>query len=126
MRRNELYRGKPRGYYDPSPEEMFFVELGQEIFKETENKLHKTMMADEEWNLYCDTAIKCVRVGTVWGPKRIEDVIFEMTIHAPYKVEKTGSNEEDIKNITLKINQVIEKMILKNPKQGIWSHNRWK
>ena len=33
MRRNELYRGKPRGYYDPSPEEMFFVELGQEIFK---------------------------------------------------------------------------------------------
>ena len=30
-------------------------------------------MTDEEWNLYCNTANKCVRVGTVWGPKRIDD-----------------------------------------------------
>ena len=58
--------------------------------------------------------------------ERKEGPIFEMTIHEPYKVEKTGSDEEDIKNITLKINQVIEQMILKNPKQWIWSHNRWK
>ena len=51
---------------------------------------------------------------------------FEMTIHEPYKTEKTGSDEEDTKNITLKINQIIEKMIIKNPTQWIWSHNRWK
>ena len=51
---------------------------------------------------------------------------FEMTIHEPYKAEKTGSDEEDTKNITLKINQIIEKMIIKNPTQWIWSHNRWK
>ena len=51
---------------------------------------------------------------------------FEMTVHEPYKIQKTGDDEEDTKNITLKINQVIEKMILKNPKQWIWSHNRWK
>ena len=51
---------------------------------------------------------------------------FEMTVHEPYKIEKTGNNEEDTKNITLKINQIIEKMILNNPKQWIWSHNRWK
>ena len=51
---------------------------------------------------------------------------FEMTVHEPYKIEKTGNNEEDTKNITLKINQVIEKMIIKNPTQWIWSHNRWK
>ena len=73
MRKNELYRGKPRGYYDPSPAEMFFAELGREIFKETEDKIHKTQMTSEEWNLYCNTASKCVRVGTVWGPKRIDD-----------------------------------------------------
>ena len=73
MRKNDLYRGKPRGYYDPSPAEMFFAELGREIFKETEDKIHKTQMTDEEWNLYCNTANKCVRVGTVWGPKRIDD-----------------------------------------------------
>ena len=58
--------------------------------------------------------------------ERKKDINFEMTIHEPYKIEKTGNNEEDTKKITLKINQVIEKMIIKNPKQWIWSHNRWK
>ena len=58
--------------------------------------------------------------------ERKEGPNFEMTIHEPYKIEKTGSDEDDIKNITLKINQMMEKMIIKNPKQWIWSHNRWK
>ena len=58
--------------------------------------------------------------------ERKESVYFEMTIHEPYKIEKTGNDEDDTKNITLKINQVIEKMIVKNPTQWIWSHNRWK
>jgi len=58
--------------------------------------------------------------------ERKEGPNFEMTIHEPYKIEKTGNDEEDTKNITLKINQIIEKMILNNPKQWIWSHNRWK
>ena len=58
--------------------------------------------------------------------ERKEGPNFEMTIHEPYKIEKTGNDEEDTKNITLKINQIIEKIILKNPKQWIWSHNRWK
>ena len=49
-----------------------------------------------------------------------------MTIHTPYKIGKTGDDKEDTKNITLKINQFIEKMIIKSPKQWIWSHNRWK
>ena len=49
-----------------------------------------------------------------------------MTVHEPYKVNKTNNEEEDTKEITLKINQIIEKMIIKNPKQWIWSHNRWK
>ena len=58
--------------------------------------------------------------------ERKEGPNFEMTIHEPYKIEKTGNDEEDRKNITLKINRIIEKMILENPKQWIWSHNRWK
>ena len=58
--------------------------------------------------------------------ERKEGINFEMTIHEPYKIEKTGNDEEDTKNITLKINQIIEKMIINNPKQWIWSHNRWK
>ena len=58
--------------------------------------------------------------------ERKEGANFEMTIHEPYKIEKTKNDEEDTKNITLKIKQVIEKMIIKNPTQWIWSHNRWK
>ena len=58
--------------------------------------------------------------------ERKNDTNFELTIEEPYKVEKTGSDEADTKNITLKINQTLEKMIIKNPTQWIWSHNRWK
>ncbi len=35
-------------------------------------------------------------------------------------------NDQSIENITLKLNQELEKMIIKNPHQWIWSHNRWK
>ena len=35
-------------------------------------------------------------------------------------------NGETTDNITLKLNQLLEKMIIKNPYQWIWSHNRWK
>ena len=58
--------------------------------------------------------------------ERKNSVNFEMPIYEPYKIEKTGNDEEDTKNITLKINKIIEKMIIKNPMQWIWSHNRWK
>jgi KDO2-lipid IV(A) lauroyltransferase len=36
------------------------------------------------------------------------------------------NNSETIENITLKLNQLLEKMIIRNPHQWIWSHNRWK
>jgi Kdo2-lipid IVA lauroyltransferase/acyltransferase len=58
--------------------------------------------------------------------KRIEGSNFEMTIQQPYKVHKSGDVKTDTKNITLKINQIIEKMIIENPTQWLWSHNRWK
>ncbi len=35
-------------------------------------------------------------------------------------------SNETIQNITLKLNKILEKMILKNPNQWIWTHNRWK
>ena len=36
------------------------------------------------------------------------------------------SSEDSIENITLQLNKILEKMILKNPEQWIWTHNRWK
>ncbi len=35
-------------------------------------------------------------------------------------------NNQTIEDITLKLNNVLEKMIIRNPHQWIWSHNRWK
>ena len=33
---------------------------------------------------------------------------------------------ESIETITNNLNKIIEKMILNNPEQWIWTHNRWK
>ena len=38
----------------------------------------------------------------------------------------TFKDDQNIENITLKLNQLLEQMILRNPHQWIWSHNRWK
>ena len=58
--------------------------------------------------------------------ERKNDISFEMTISEPYKIEKTGNEDQDTKNIILKINRNLEKMVIQNPTQWIWSHNRWK
>ena len=38
----------------------------------------------------------------------------------------TFKDDSTIENITLKLNQLLEKMIIKKPQQWIWTHNRWK
>jgi len=58
--------------------------------------------------------------------ERKGDVNFEMTIYQPYEIQKSKNYDQDIKDVTLKINQNIEKMIINNPTQWIWSHDRWK
>jgi len=70
---DKLHRGKPRGYYDPSPIEVFFTKVGQAIFKFTDDNQHKTQMTDEDWITHCDAANKCVRFGTLYGPKSVDD-----------------------------------------------------
>ena len=47
---------------------------------------------------------------------------FFIEIKKPINFDK----EQSIEEITLTLNQLLEKMILKNPYQWIWSHNRWK
>ena len=47
---------------------------------------------------------------------------FKLTINNPIEYSKNYS----IEDITLNLNHHLEKMILKNPTQWIWSHNRWK
>ena len=54
--------------------------------------------------------------------ERKNNINFKLTIYDPVKY----SDEDTVDSITLKLNTIIEKMILKNPEQWIWSHNRWK
>ena len=55
---------------------------------------------------------------------RINEVNFEMTVHKPIEFEDL--DEKETINITLKINKIIEEMILLKPELWTWSHNRWK
>ena len=54
--------------------------------------------------------------------ERYDDFKFNITIEKPIQFPK----EYSIEDITNELNKVLEKMILKNPDQWIWTHNRWK
>ena len=54
--------------------------------------------------------------------ERVKDTKFKLTIHEPL----VYLNHESIESITLDLNYTLEKLIIKNPDQWIWSHNRWK
>ena len=54
--------------------------------------------------------------------ERIENITFKIKIQRPI----TFSKEANIEEITAELNSILEKMILNNPNQWIWSHNRWK
>jgi len=54
--------------------------------------------------------------------ERINGINFKITINKPLNFSK----ETSIKDITIELNQILEKMIISNPEQWIWSHNRWK
>jgi KDO2-lipid IV(A) lauroyltransferase len=45
-----------------------------------------------------------------------------MTVNTPIDF----AEEDSIDDITENLNGIIEKMIIKNPNNWIWSHNRWK
>ena len=54
--------------------------------------------------------------------EREEDNKFRLKIYKTLEFSK----DETIDSITLSLNKVLEKMIIKNPEQWIWTHNRWK
>ena len=51
---------------------------------------------------------------------------FEIEIYEPIKVSKNDETEANKINISIKLNKILEEMILKDPGQWIWTHNRWK
>jgi len=54
--------------------------------------------------------------------ERLKNYHFKLYFNKPVKFDDNLSH----KQITLELNKILEKMILKNPNQWIWSHDRWK
>ena len=54
--------------------------------------------------------------------ERFNKYNFKMYVSQPIVINKKKSHEE----ISKHLNKILEKMILKNPDQWIWTHNRWK
>ena len=54
--------------------------------------------------------------------ERLKNYHFKLYFNKPIKFDDNLSIQE----ITLELNKILEKMILKNPDQWIWSHDRWK
>tara|TARA_B100001013_G_scaffold338207_1_gene258984 strand:+ start:183 stop:1043 length:861 start_codon:yes stop_codon:yes gene_type:complete len=54
--------------------------------------------------------------------ERVLGINFKINVEKPIEYQKDDSLEK----ITQDLNLRLEKMILKNPSQWIWSHNRWK
>ena len=54
--------------------------------------------------------------------ERIDGIKFEMKVQKPIYFPDDCS----IDDITVKLNKILEKMILESPNYWIWSHNRWK
>ena len=54
--------------------------------------------------------------------ERLEKYNFKMYVSHPIAINSEKSQKEISKNL----NTILEKMILKNPDQWIWTHNRWK
>ncbi len=54
--------------------------------------------------------------------ERLDDNSFKLKIDESIKF----SQELTVNDITKKLNRILEKMILTNPDQWIWTHNRWK
>jgi len=54
--------------------------------------------------------------------ERLNNNKFKITVHDIIKFD----NAHDIETITFKLNKILENMVLKNPAQWIWTHDRWK
>ena len=54
--------------------------------------------------------------------ERTNNINFKITINKPIKFSDSSS----IEAITHDLNKILEKMILENPEQWIWTHDRWK
>ena len=76
--------------------------------------LTRTIPAQFVKKYNCQIAPVCI--------ERNQDDTFNLEFLSPISFNQNKNIEE----ITRDLNEILEKMILKNPSQWIWTHNRWK
>ena len=77
-----------------------------------------TLPAQLSVKFKCDIIPVCIT--------RQDDGNFLLEFFEQLQINKEDKSEENILEITEKLNSIIEKMILNNPGDWIWTHNRWK
>ena len=82
------------------------------------NALTTTLPAQLALKYNCD-------IVPIYLKRNVNDT-FELEIYNPIDISEMKKSENSKINISLELNRIIEKMILKNPGQWIWTHNRWK
>ena len=110
----------------------------KKILENFKNGTSVALMIDQRVSegIYCDFFNKKALTTTIpaqfvkkYGTK-IVPVYIERTSHNQFKLKifkaLKFSEDETLESITLSLNKILEKMIIKNPEQWIWTHNRWK
>ncbi len=110
----------------------------KELLKEFKNGTSIALMIDQRVSegLKCNFFNKEALTTTIpaqfikkFGAS-VVPIYIERSINDDFKLkiqhEEQFSKEDSIIKITLKLNRILEKMIVTNPSQWIWTHNRWK
>ena len=110
----------------------------KELLKNFKNGTSIALMIDQRVTegIMCEFFGQMARTSTIPAQfvkkfdANIVPVYIERTKRDDFKIrfdEILGFEEkESIYSITLKLNRILEKMIIQNPDQWIWTHNRWK
>ena len=72
-----------------------------------------------EHGVYKTIMVECDSTEDI---ERLIDDKFKLKIFENVKF----SQDDSVDMITLKLNKILEKMIMTNPDQWIWTHSRWK
>ena len=110
----------------------------KELLKEFKNGTSIALMIDQRVSegLKCNFFNKEALTTTIpaqfikkFGAS-VVPIYIERSINDDFKLkiqhEEQFSKEDSIIKITLKLNRILERMIITNPSQWIWTHNRWK
>lgn len=74
-------------------------------------------------------AVLSLRSGAPMVPMfsvRMPDGRYKATAYPAIEFDPTGNEEEDIRELMTRVNQVIEREVRRHPDQWLWFHDRWK